>query len=213
MDRLPATRTLVALLVVTALVAGGVLGSITWVTASARAAGEVSADWELVCPETRTGRDGEDQVVWSRPGWYCQVDVEVDNRSGRAVRVTGLTGRRVGVDSQVEARALPGDRAPLAQLQDGPDAAWDVDLLVPPHESRTVSVAIGWRQEGCNGAGTLTLEPWARLRFETLQREHQLLMPQPLVLRTFDDPHDRRACPEDRSGEPSGEDGQEAGAE
>jgi len=195
-NRLLATRTQVALLAVALVAALGVLGAIGWVTASARAAALVTATWQPDCADARVGRHQGEPAILSRPGWRCEIDVRVVNDSDSTIRVTGVSGRKMGLEGEVEARALPSNTSPLQQNgTSGADATWDSDVTVPPHSARTVTVAIGWRPEGCNGAGLVTLRPWATVSFDALEREHQVTSTQPLVLRTFDDRHDRRACP------------------
>lgn len=197
MTRLLATRTQVVLLVLSLVAALGVVGAIGWVTWSARAAASVSADWRPACAEARVGNHEGDPAIWSRPGWRCDVEVRVANRSGREVRVTDVTARMVGLDSRLEARALPTDTAPVGQASPSTDARWEVDVTVPAHASRIVTVAIGWRQDGCNSGGYVSTSPWATVHFEALEREHQVTAPAPLVLRTFDERRDRRVCPEE----------------
>lgn len=197
MTRLLATRTQVVLLVLALVAALGVLGAVGWVTFSARAAASVSADWRPACGEDRVGSHEGQPAIWSRPGWRCEVEIQVANDSGRDVRVTEVTARMVGVDSTLEARSLPTDTAPVGQAPGSPDARWEVDVTVPAHARRTVTVAIGWRQDGCNGSGYVSTSPWATVHFEALAREHQVTAAAPLVLRTFDEPRDRRVCPEE----------------
>jgi len=195
--RLLATRTQVALLVVALLAGLGVLGAIGWVTWSARAAAAVSTGWQPDCGEARVGSHRGEPAIWSRPGWRCEVDVAVVNDSARELRVTEVSARMVGPGSTLEARSLPTDTAPVGQSPGSDDARWDVDVTVPAHASRTITVAIGWRQDGCNTSGYVTTRPWATVRFQVLGRTHAVTAPQPLVLRTFDEPRDRRACPEE----------------
>ena len=114
---------------------------------------------EAGCAEARVGSHEGDPAIWSRPGWRCDVEVRVANRSGREVRVTDVTARMVGLDSRLEARALPTDTAPVGQASPSTDARWEVDVTVPAHASRIVTVAIGWRQDGCNSGGYVSTEP------------------------------------------------------
>ena len=195
--RLLATRTQVVGLVVALVAALGVLGAIGWVTWSARTAAAVSASWQPDCDSTRVGRHQGDPVIWSRPGWRCEVELRVANDSGREVRVTEVSGRMVGLTGSHEVRALPSNTTPMSVSASGPDARWDAEVTVPAHATRTITLAIGWRPEGCNTSGFVTTRPWVTVRFRALQREHEVTAPEPLVLRTFDDPHDRRACPEE----------------
>jgi len=192
--RLLATRTQVVLLVLALMAALGVLGAIGWVTWSARAAAAVSADWRPACGDGRVGTHEGEPAIWSRPGWRCDVEIRVVNDSGREVRVTEVTARMVGTDSTLEARALPTEASPVGRAPGSSDARWEVDLAVPAHTSRTVTVAIGWRQEGCNTGGYVSISPWATVHFEALERDHRVTAPQPLVLRTFDERRDRRVC-------------------
>lgn len=195
MTQFLATRTQVAVLAVAAVAALGVVGAIGWVTWSAQAAARVSASWELDCPGTRLGDHEGEPAIWSRPGWRCDVAVRVVNDSDRAVHLTGLTGRKVGPAGTSEVQALDTDEAPLTSAAGATDAAWELDATVPAHESRTVTVAIGWRVEGCDeGAGYVGYQPWATVRFQTLRRDHEVTSPQALVLRTFRDAHDEQAC-------------------
>ena len=195
--RLLTTRTQVVLLVVALAAAVGVLGAVAWVTSSARAAALVSASWTLDCPDARLGEHEGRPAIWSRPGWRCEVDLQVVNDSGREVRVTAVSARMVGLEGPHEVRSLPSMTSALALPRNDTDARWVADVRIPAHGTRTVTVAIGWREEGCNGNGYVILDPWATVHFETLERSHEVTAPEPLVLRTFDDKHDAQACPDD----------------
>ena len=195
--RLLATRAQVVLLVVALAAAVGVLGAVAWVTSSARAAALVSTSWTLDCPDARLGEHEGRPAIWSQPGWRCEVDLRVVNDSDHEVLVTEVSARMVGLEGPHEVRSLPSMTSALALPTNDTDGRWVARVRIPAHAARTVTVAIGWRQEGCNGNGYVTLAPWATVHFETLERSHEVTDPEPLVLRTFDDAHDEKACAEE----------------
>jgi len=195
--RLLATRTQVVLLVLALVAALGVLGAIGWVTWSARAAASVAADWSPTCGDGRVGRHEGEPAIWSRPGWRCDVEIRVVNDGGHEVRVTDVTARMVGTGSTLEARALATDSSPVGRAPGSADARWEVDVTVPAHASRVVTVTVGWREDGCNAGGYVSTSPWVTVHFEALSRDHRVTAPQPLVLRTFDERRDRTVCPEE----------------
>jgi hypothetical protein len=57
-------------------------------------------------------------------------------------------------------------------------------------------VSIGWREDGCNAAGTVWVDHWPSVVFKTLHRTFRYTPNQKLVLQTYDDAHDRTACAE-----------------
>lgn len=177
-----------------------------WTRWAAAAADRVSAAWTLSCRGTTVGSYQGDPAIRSRPGWRCDVALDIVNRSERTVRVTGVEAPLLGSSGGAEIRGFSTVDAKIRDAnapKDGPparfgdvDAVYDLDLAVPAQSSRTVHLAIGWRGDGCNSAGHLYSDNWPTLVFETLRRTSRYSPEQRLVLRTYDDPHDQKACPQ-----------------
>jgi hypothetical protein len=171
---------------------------------AARTADGVSATWTPQCTGTTVGTYRGDPAIRSRPGWRCDVEVKILNRASHSIHVAHLETPFLGTDGGAEVRGFSTRDATIRDANapaDGPaprfgdvDAVYDVDLAIPAHASRTVSLAIGWREDGCNAGGTLWFDHWPSVVFETLHRTFRYMPDQKFVLRTYDDAHDRTAC-------------------
>lgn len=181
-----------------AVVAGAIILALGawggWVLWAGRAADQVDAFWTLDCAGTRVGTHEGEPAIRSRPGWRCDVDLTIANGSGRSVQVDRVRSPIIGPGGGAEIQALSTDDAELAAGPDEIDAEWDVDLVVPAGESRRLTIAVGWRADGCNDAGHLSLENWPTVELEVLGRSYEDAPEQRLILRTFNDPHDRGGC-------------------
>lgn len=180
-----------------------VLGWTGWASWAARAADQVSATWSLRCRGTTVGQYQGDPAIHSRPGWTCDVTLQIVNGSGRAVRVTGVEAPLMGTQgaAEVQGRSSPAasirdaDANTASQSQFGDvDAVWDINTTLPAQSSRNVDLVIGWRESGCNSAGYLHIDRWPTIVFEILGRTYRYAPQQRLVLRTYDDSHDATAC-------------------
>ncbi len=181
------------------------LGWAAWAAWAARVADQVSASWGLRCTGTTVGRYQGDPTIRSRPGWACDVRLRIVNGSGRAVHLKGVEAALMGTQGGAE---VQGRSSPDASIRDANasargqsrfgdvDAVWHVNDAIPAQSSRTVDLAIGWRDSGCNAAGHLHIDRWPTVVFETLGRTYRYSPQQRLVLRTYDDPHDAKACPQ-----------------
>ncbi|MEP9384595.1 hypothetical protein [Nocardioides sp. KR10-350] len=201
--RRPWVITVAAFVVVAVLAAAGVT---SWILMARHAAEQVSTRWRLVnC--TKDALDNSyfgHPVIRSRPGWRCGLVVTVRNRSGHDIHTLGVVGGFMGTIGGAEIKGLSTQ---AAKIHDGVvggtnfpggevDATWAVEMTVPAHSSRHVDLAIAWRQSGCNGAGRTTFPGWPIVVFKVLGRTHHISAKQALVLKTFDDPHDKAACRE-----------------
>lgn len=180
---------------VVAVVALPILVWAAWTVLAGRAADDVDATWSLRCPGARVGSYEGERATFSRPGWRCEVVLRISNQGDRDVRLGEVRSPILGPGGGGEIQALgSADAEVKGEGGDEIDAVWEVDLDVPAHETRTVTLAIGWRQDGCNSGGWLSLENWPTIELETTGRSIERDLEQTLVLRTFDDPHDERAC-------------------
>lgn len=193
-------RLQIAVVSVLALLIGAALP--TWIIGSARIASGVGVSWEPRCADVAfTDRAGR-LLLAARRGWRCRIEVTITNSSSRGITVTGLESPILGTRGGGEIMAIPTDGAPVvdfdmathATVSSGVDARWPVELTVPAGSSRSVEVAVGWRQAGCNSAGRLWLDNWPSVAFTALGRTHRAGSDRHLVLRTYDDAHDARAC-------------------
>ena len=174
----PRGRSVVVLAAVAALL---ILGWFGWAAWAASAAEHVSATWSLDCAGTTVGRYQGDPAIRSRRGWACDVALEIINRGNRAVRVTGVEGELLGTAGGAEIRGLSTADAEIRNANAGTvearfgdvDAVWDVDETISGHSSHTLTLAVGWRESGCNSAGHLWLDSWPTVVFETLHRTYQ----------------------------------------
>lgn len=169
-----------------------------WLLWAARSADQVTTGWTLDCPGTKVGSYRGHPAIHSRPGWRCTVQLRVDNRSGRSVRVTEVLTPMLGSGGGAEVQGFSTTDAEIRDVDPrfpDVDAVYDVDRTIPAGRFRTVELAIGWRESGCNSAGHFWITRWPTVIVEVLGRSHQVSANQRLVLRMFDDPHDQRACP------------------
>lgn len=172
-------------------------GWATWAALASSAAGQVEAGWTVDCSHTKIGSYQGQPAVHSRPGWKCDIELTITNSGSRSVEVRSVEAALLGPGGGAEIRALPTDGAELAPAgPNGLDAMWNVDLTVPGGESRVITLEVGWRREGCNSGGHLSLENWPVVEFEALGRTYRHSPDQQFILRTFDDPHDDAACPD-----------------
>lgn len=207
----PRRRMFLVVALVLLLVSAGAVGFWTWDRWSQRTAADVHAAWGPVCEKgTRIGRHEGQPAIHAKPGWRCTIRLTIDNHSGRDVRITSIEGAFMGTGggaevqgfSTADGRIHDVDRETGRASGHGDiDAAWDVDIALRPGESRTVKLAIGWREQGCNAlpgvansAGHWSLEAWPKVTVEVLGRTHRFSPEQDLVLRTFDDAHDEEQC-------------------
>lgn len=167
----------------------------TWFVMTNRVADDVVVGWDLDCGEGGTAAYQGKAAIKSRVGWRCAIRLTITNRSGRDVRVRRVDGPLLGSAGGAEIRGISTEHAELRDTgSDGIDGEWEVDLVVPSDASRALTVAVGWRGEGCNSGGYLTLENWPTIQFETFYRTFDVAAEQNLILRTFDDPHDEGTC-------------------
>lgn len=169
----------------------------TWLEATGRAADEVEASWHLRCPHAKVSDYQSQPAIHSRPGWRCDVLLSIRNEGDHDVHVTGVASPLLASDDQAEVRGFSTDGAKLGDVgHDGDvDARWVVDVTVPAHGSRHLTLSVGWRPRGCDTAGWLTLPDWPEVEFETYHRSFTVSPQQALVLRTYKDPHDAKVCP------------------
>lgn len=177
------------------LVAAGVT---TWLELAVRTANDVDAHWDLRCPHAKVIHHGSAPAIQSRPGWRCDVRLTISNDSDHDVHVSGIASPLLASDDQAEVRGYSTDGAKLEDIghDDDIDARWEVDVTVRAHQSRRVTLSLGWRQHGCDTAGWLTIPDWPTVEFETFHRGFTVAADQPLVLRTYRDPHDDEVCPD-----------------
>ncbi|NUR08172.1 MAG: hypothetical protein HOQ22_12580 [Nocardioidaceae bacterium] len=183
-------------MVVVALAAVLILGVGWWHRAAVRTAEAVSARWTLDCTDTKVRGGSRTLVVESRPGFRCQVDLRVVNASDRSIRVQHVGAPVLGSGGGGEIRGYSTTDATVHETSDGDDvdAVYEVGLTVPAHAARTVRLAVGWRASGCNSAGHMGFPRWPTLAFDTMHRSFRYLPDQKLVLRTYDDAHEDKAC-------------------
>lgn len=181
--------------VVIGLVVLVAVAATTWLELAVRAAGDVGARWDLRCPHAKVTHHDSQPAIHSRPGWRCDVRLTISNDSDHDVHVDQVRSPLLGSDGQAEVRALSSAGAEVDGDHDI-DARWDVDLTVPAHSSRRLTLVVGWRQRGCNDGGWLSFPDWPQVDFEALHRGFTVSPDQALVLRTYSDPHDKLVCPE-----------------
>lgn len=169
----------------------------TWWLTAAHAVDQVDATWSPHCRGTEVTSGTRGTVVLSRPGWRCRIDLTLENGSGRSVRLTRVESQLLGSEGRAEVQGLSTSGARVRDAADGSgvDAAYDVDVVLPAHARRTVHFDVGWRPQGCNAAGDFHLERWPTLVLSALHRTHVRRTLETFTLRTYDDPHDARACP------------------
>lgn len=202
----PRRPSLAGKILVVSVVAAVALGWLTWTAWAGAVADQVSANWRLHrCEGTTVGRYQGDPAIRSRAGWSCDIRLNIVNRSGRAVQVTGVEGPLMGTGGGAE---VQGMSSPDASIRDANanaaghsqygdiDAVWQVTETIPARSSVTVDLTIGWRESGCNSAGYLHMERWPTVVIEALGRSYRYSPRQRLVLHTYDDPHDVEACPQ-----------------
>ena len=178
--------------------------SVAWVLAAARTAHLVSAAWTPTCTGTTVARYQGQPAIRSRPGWRCEVALEIRNGGRRSIHVSGVEVPFLGTDGGAEVRgystadavirdanAPPGRPAPRFGDVDG---VYDVDVDVPAHSTRTVRLVIGWRERGCDAGGHMSFNGWPTVVFERLHRSFRFTPEQDLVLRTYTDLPDGRVC-------------------
>jgi hypothetical protein len=166
---------------------------IAWTVTVGRTADLVDADWSLDCSGTTVGTYQQEPAIRSRPGWRCDVALTVYNDSDRAVRVRRMVSPLLGSAGGAEIQGFATDDAEFSDGDDA-DGVWTVDVEIPAHGSRTINLAIGWRQEGCNAGGHLWIGHWPTIELETLHRTFEYTPDRRLVLRTFDEPHEETRC-------------------
>jgi hypothetical protein len=184
--------------VVVALVVLTAVTVTTWLEVTDGTADEVDASWRLRCPGTKVSDYHSQPAIHSRPGWRCDVIVSVRNESDHDVHVSGVASPLLASDDGAEVRGYSTEGAKLKDVDhdDEIDARWEVDVTVHAHESHRFMLAVGWRQQGCDTAGWLTIPDWPTVEFDTYHRTFTVSPDQALVLRTYSDPHDDKVCPD-----------------
>jgi hypothetical protein len=201
----PRRRRFAGKILVVSVVAAVALGWLTWTAWAGAVAEDVSASWRLHrCEGTTVGRYQGAPAIRSRADWSCGVRLNIVNRSGRAVQVAGVEGPLMGTEGGAEVQGMSSPVAPIRDANanaDGHsefgdvDAVWHVTETIAARSSLTLDLTIGWRQSGCNSAGYLHIDRWPTILIEALGRPYRYSPQQRLVLRTYDDPHDAKACP------------------
>ena len=169
----------------------------TWLELAVQTADEVEASWDLRCPHAKVTDHESQPAIRSKPGWRCDVRLTISNDSDHDVNVDHVRSPILGSGGGAEVRGYSTDGADLrSEHADGVDARWDVDVTVPAHSSRRLTLAVGWRARGCNAGGWLSIPDWPQVAFEALHRGFTTSPDQALVLRTYDDRHDKKVCQE-----------------
>lgn len=196
--RRPRRRTLLLVALALSLVWAGAVGLWAWDRWSRQAASGVHAAWSPVCEDgTRLSHHEGRPAIDARPGWRCTIQLTIGNHGGRDVRITSIEGPFMGTGGGAEVQGFSTDDANIGDIDretgrasgfGDVDAVWDVSFTLPSGGSRTVELAIGWREEGCSSAGHWSLSSWPTVVIEAMGRTHRVSAEQDLVLRTFDEP-------------------------
>jgi hypothetical protein len=178
------------------------LAAVAWWVLAGRSAGGVLVSWTPTCSGTEAGfappaSPGTDDplagayVVDVRPGFACEMRVEITNTSRWTAHLSAIEAPLMGPLGGGEIRAEP-DPAPPALRPNGleeVDATFPLDRDVAPGDSTTVTVRISWREAGCNGAGSLEIHGWPSVEFRLMARDHEARSTQRLGFRTHDGDH------------------------
>lgn len=189
------------------LVAGG-LGA--WTAISKRIASAAVVTWEPQCPDVMTTYTSQDPTSDQSPepalastrGWRCSIDVAVINSGSHSVTLRGIESPIMGNGGGGEVRAIGAEGSRVVDFDtqinqdstDGVDARWPIRGALAAGETRHFNLVVGWRQSGCDSAGALILDSWPKVAITSLARTYRIGGSDRLIIRTFDDPHDPKAC-------------------
>lgn len=181
-----------------ALVLGGTAAALVagWFAAGTWTAQHVELTWAPTCEDQPDAAGTAAAPVEARREFRCDLRLAIENRSFRSVHVSAVDAAFMGPSGGAEVRGLSSEAAELGPQPDSDvDGRWELDLTVPAHSVRQVVLPIGWREEGCDPGGELTLYDWPTVVLDAWGRSLEVPSRQDLNVRTFDDPHDDVACP------------------
>jgi len=179
------------------------LGGVWWVGSGRSASGVVVA-WTPTCtgteltdlpdlPPSVPGAEplAGDLAIDLRPGTTCSIVLTITNTSRWSVDLTAVRAPFLGRWGGSEVQALPDPPRPALRptASEEVDARFALDRELAPGTSTTARIDIGWREDGCNGAGVLTFDGWPSVEFRLLARDHEVDSAQRLVLLTHDGDH------------------------